>query len=200
MLRVAKQGVFVGQLHQAAQIHHTHLVTHMAHHGQVVTDEQIRQAALALQVFHDVEHLRLHTHIERRGWLITHQKLGCGGQGAGYRDALALSTRELVWVLDHIERRQAHRLEQLGHTGLELFGIADQAVLFERFTNDVVHRPARVQAGVGVLENHLNALAHGLGMVRLESRVGVLPVKGQAAACGLVQAHQQAGHRAFAAA
>jgi hypothetical protein len=30
-----------------------------------VADEQVSQAALALQVFHDVEHLRLHAHIQR---------------------------------------------------------------------------------------------------------------------------------------
>jgi len=83
VLGVAKQGVFVGQFHQSAQIHHAHPVAHMAHHGQVVADEQIRQTALALQVFHDVEHLRLHAHVERRSRLVAHQKLRRGGQCTG---------------------------------------------------------------------------------------------------------------------
>ena len=47
-------------------------------------------------------------------------ELGLGGQGAGNGDALALAARELVRVLDHVERRQAHRLQQLAHTLFEL--------------------------------------------------------------------------------
>ena len=65
--------------------------------------------------------------------------------------------------------------------------------------HNVFHGPPRIEAGIRVLENHLNALAHGLGIARLKSRVRILSIKGQTAACGLIQAHQQARHRAFAA-
>ena len=73
-------------------------------------------------------------------------------------------------------------------------------MLLERLTNDVFHQPARVQAGVGVLEDHLDAAAHGLGISAFEGGVGVLPIKSEATARGVVQAHQQAGHGALATA
>jgi hypothetical protein len=48
----------------------------VAHHRQVVADEQVGQALLALQVLHDVQHLRLHRHVQRRGRLVADQELG----------------------------------------------------------------------------------------------------------------------------
>ena len=63
-----------------------------------------------------------------------------------------------------------------------------------------LNRPPWIQAGIGVLENHLDALAHGLGIARLEGGVRILSIKGQAAAGGFIQAHQQTCNGAFAAA
>jgi hypothetical protein len=94
--RLREQVGLVGQFDQAAEVHHADLVGHVPHHRQVVRDEQIGQPALALQVLHDVEHLRLHRHVERRGRLVADQELGLGGQRARDRDALALAAGELV--------------------------------------------------------------------------------------------------------
>ena len=63
-----------------------------------------------------------------------------------------------------------------------------------------LNRPPWIQAGIGVLKNHLDALAHGLGIARLEGGVRILSIKGQAAAGGFIQAHQQTCNGAFAAA
>ena len=103
--RLAEQGVLVGQLDQPAQVHHADLVADMTHHCEVVRDEEVGQAAAALQLFHDVEHLGLHAHVERRGWLIADQKLRRGGQGPGDRDALALAAGKLVRVFAQVLRR-----------------------------------------------------------------------------------------------
>ena len=73
-------------------------------------------------------------------------------------------------------------------------------MLAERFADDGLDGPARVQAGVRVLEDHLDAPAHGLGIGALEGGMRVLAIKSEAAARGLVQAHQQASHRALATA
>ncbi|MNV11203.1 hypothetical protein D3C71_1017590 [compost metagenome] len=103
-------------------------------------------------------------------------------------------------VFHHVQRRQAHGLEQFTHALLELSLVGDEAMLLERLANDVFDQPAGVQAGIRVLEDHLDAAAHGLGVVALEGGVRILVVKREAAACGLVQTHQQARHGAFAAA
>ncbi|MCY1370951.1 hypothetical protein D9M69_580710 [compost metagenome] len=66
--------------------------------------------------------------------------------------------------------------------------------------NDVFHAPARVQAGVWVLENHLDAAAQLAPFGCLERRMRVLPVELEATAGGLVQAHEQSRDGAFPAA
>ena len=53
---------------------------HVAHHGQVVADEQVGEPQPLLQVAHQVQDLRLHRHVERAGRLVAHQELRVGGQ------------------------------------------------------------------------------------------------------------------------
>ena len=72
-------------------------------------------------------------------------------------------------------------------------------MLFEGFAHNGLDGPTWIQAGIRVLENHLNAFAHGLGIVRFEGRMRVFTIKREATPGGLVQAHQQTGHRTFAA-
>ena len=81
----------------------------------------------------------------------------------------------------------------------ELFA-RHQAVLAQRLGHDVQHLPARVQAGVRVLEDHLHAPAHRAQRRPVTQRGRVLAVELHASARGAVQAHQQPGHRALAAA
>ena len=200
MARVGKQRLFVGQLHQTAEVHHAHLVAHVAHHCQVVRDEQIRQPQPALQVFHDVEHLRLHAHIQRRRGLITHQKIRLRGQRARDRDALTLAARELVRVFGHVQRAQADRLEQLADPLFEFLGIGDEAMLGQRLAHNVLHDPAWVQRRVRVLEDHLDAPTQPQALRRLEGGMRVLPVKRQPAPRRRVQAHQQFGNGTLATA
>ena len=73
------------------------------------------------------------------------------------------------------------------------------AMFMQGLAHNGLNRPPWIQAGIGVLENHLNALAHGLGIAGLEGGMGVLPIKGQAAPRGLIQAHQQTSNGAFTA-
>ena len=200
MARVAEQLVLARELHQPAEVHHADLVAHVPHHRQVVRDEQVREAALALQVLHDVEHLRLHAHVQRRGGLVADQEFRLGGQCPRDRDTLPLPAGELVRELLAVLRRQPHRLQQLGHLVLELRFVGDDPVLLERLGHDVLHRPARVQAGVRVLEDHLDAPAQLAPLRRLERGMRIVAVEGEPAARGLVQPHQQPRHRALAAA
>jgi hypothetical protein len=85
------------ELDEAAEIHHADAVAHhVPHDREVVADEQVGQPELALQVLHQVQDLRLHRDVERRGRLVADQELGVGGQRARDRDALALAAREFV--------------------------------------------------------------------------------------------------------
>ncbi len=199
--RPREQLGLVRQLDQPAQVHDADLVADMTHHRQVVRDEQVGQALLALQVLHDVEHLRLHRHVQRGRGLVADQEFGLRGQRPRDRDALALPAGELVRKLLHVGTGQPHRQQQLADLGAQTRGVAEQTVLAQRLADDVQHLPARVEAGIRVLEDHLHAPAQGaqIGGRRLE-HPRVLAVEEDCAAGGFVQAHQQPRHRALAAA
>jgi hypothetical protein len=65
-------------LDDSPALHHGHPVGDLLDDTQVVGDEQVRQAELALDLFKKVEDLRLHADVEGRGRLV-----------AGDGDALA---------------------------------------------------------------------------------------------------------------
>ena len=66
------------------------------HDLQVVADEQVAEAALALEPAQEVDDLRLHREVERRGRLVEQDELRLERDGAGDRDALALAAGEFV--------------------------------------------------------------------------------------------------------
>ena len=76
--------------HLAAH-HHQHAVAEIAHHRQVVRDDQDRDAALAAQRRKQVQKLRLHRHIEPGHDLVCDQDARHGAERARNVDALALA-------------------------------------------------------------------------------------------------------------
>ena len=64
--------------------------------GEVVGDEDVGDAELALQALQQVDDLRLHRDVERRDRLVADDQRGLDRERAGDRDALALAARELV--------------------------------------------------------------------------------------------------------
>ena len=98
MQRLAEQRVAVGHLDDAAQVHHRDAVADVAHHGQVVRDEEIGQAQPLLQVHQHVHHLRLDRHVEGRDRLVADHQAGLQRQRPRDRDALALPAGELVRI------------------------------------------------------------------------------------------------------
>ena len=79
-----------------SEVHHCDPVGDVAHHAQVVSHEDVRQAELVLEVVEQVDHLGLDGHVQRGHGLVQHYQLRVDGQGAGDADALALAARELM--------------------------------------------------------------------------------------------------------
>ena len=92
------EGLAIGDLDDAAEVHHGDAVRHLAHDRQVVGDEDVGDAELVLQVLQQVDDLRLDRHVERRHRLVADHDLGTQGDGAGDADALSLAAGELVGV------------------------------------------------------------------------------------------------------
>ena len=84
----------------------------MAHHGEVMADEEISQAELVLQVTHQIEDLGLNGNIERRGRFVADDEFGFGCQRAGDGDALALAAGKLVGKFQAVIGMQADEIQQ----------------------------------------------------------------------------------------
>src|SRR5215467_2561617 len=83
-------------LDDVAQVHHRHPIADVPYHRQIVGDEQVRQVELLLELLQQVDDLGLDGHVQRRHRLVTHNKLGVDGQGAGHPDALPLPAAEFM--------------------------------------------------------------------------------------------------------
>ena len=94
-----------------------------------------------------------------------------GGERPRDRDALALAAGKLVRKFRAVVGMQADQSEQLADAIPDLALALDQVEGADRLGDDGVDPEARVEAGVGVLEHHLDAAAQPLAHLRL-LRVG----------------------------
>jgi hypothetical protein len=67
----------------------------MAHHGEIVGDEQVAQAKVMLQLAEQVQDLRLNRKVQRTDRLVADHELRRRHQRPGDSDALTLAAREL---------------------------------------------------------------------------------------------------------
>jgi hypothetical protein len=70
----------------------------LPYYREVVRNEEVGQAAVALEVGEKVEHLRLYRNIEGRDWLIADDERWLDRQRSRNSDALPLASGELVRV------------------------------------------------------------------------------------------------------
>ena len=85
----------------------------MADDVEVVRDEDVGEAEVALQVLEQVEDLRLHGDVERGHRLVADDQLRVDRERAGDADPLALAARELVRKAVVVLGVEADDLEQL---------------------------------------------------------------------------------------
>ena len=85
--------------------------------GEVVGDEEERDAELLLQVLQKVHHLRLDRHVEGADGLVGDDQLGPYGERAGDSDPLPLPAGELVRIAVVVLGVEADHLEELLDAG-----------------------------------------------------------------------------------
>ena len=125
----------VGKLDNAAEIHDGDARGDVLDDRQVVADEHVSEIEIAAQIREQVQDLRLHRDIERRGRLVADDDLGPHDEGAGDGDALALPAGQLARIAVHEARRQADALEHRADGAAPLRRGAD-AVHLERQGDD----------------------------------------------------------------
>ncbi len=121
-----------------------------------MADEEHRQAETGAEVLQQVQDLGLHGDIERGDRLVGDDQLWLHGERPGDADALALAAGEFMWIAVGMLRLQADELQEFGDAPAALRA-AGEAVGVQRLADDAADAQARVEAGVGVLEDHLHA-------------------------------------------
>ena len=183
------------QLHDLAQVHHGHAITDVAHHRQVMGNEQIGEAKLGLQIFQQVDNLRLNRNVQGRDRLVADDELRIDGQGAGHADALALAAREFVWIAVDEIRVETDDLQQLRHALATALLVA-HIVHVQRLTHDVAHGHTGIQRRVGVLEDHLHLTALMAQFFTLHGGE-VLVLEEDVAGRGVIELQDRAPGRGF---
>ena len=155
----------ISQFHKATKVHHADACGDMRYHSEIVRDKKIGKAKFALQVFHQIQNLRLHRHIERGGGLVADQKFRVGRERTGNRNTLPLTAGKLMRKLFCVQRREADLREQFVYTLFEGNGIGNQVMRENGLRDYLSHPPTRIQARIRVLENHLKAFAQVLQLI-----------------------------------
>ena len=88
----------VGQFDNLSQVHHCNAVSNMAHHAQIMRNEEVRQIKLLLQSLQQIEYLRAHGDIKCGHRFVENNKFWIDCQSARYCNTLSLSTTKLVWI------------------------------------------------------------------------------------------------------
>src|SRR5262249_33994315 len=129
--------------------------------------------------------------------LVGDDQLRVESERAGDADALALAAGKLVRKRVHELRPQANALEQRRYALALLLGPAD-AVDDQRLAHDLTCRHPRGERRVGVLVDHLQALAIGRNGLGIEAG-DVHAVDADGARGRLEQLQERASHRRLAA-
>ena len=146
-------------LDNPAQIHDSNIVRQVIHHRKIVGDEQVGNAEFTLQMFEQIQYLRLHRHIKRGSWLVADQQLWLHGQRTGNGNPLPLPAGKFMRItVDRIIRQT--NLAQQGANGLLSVKLVSgnpqgQHALGQNFPD----AQTWIQRGKRVLKHHLHFLS-----------------------------------------
>jgi hypothetical protein len=136
-------------LDDLSRLEHEDVAADLAHHREVVRDEEDRDAEALAQVAEEPEDMRLDAGVEGARRLVADEDVGCEREGARDRDALALPARELVGEAGGVLGGESDGLEERDRLRPAL-GAAPDPVDPERLGDDRPNALARVERPAGV--------------------------------------------------
>jgi hypothetical protein len=141
-----------------AEVHDRHAVGDVAYDAQIVRDEEVGQTEAHLELAEEIQDLGLNRDVEGRDGFVANEELRPGGERTSDADALLLTARELVRIAVLERAIEPDALEELEHAGAALVSWK-RAVKLDGLAHGVADGPARIEARVGVLKDHLELLA-----------------------------------------
>ncbi len=185
--------------HDSTAIQHQDLVAQVTDDGEVVADEQQREAVTVAQFPEQVDDLRLHRHVERAHRLVADQEPRPGDDGARDRRTLALPAAQLVRVARAEARVEADFLERGSHPGIPGGAALPALEGDERLRHALRDVHARIETADRVLEDHLHLAPHAPQPDRVVEQHG-RPAPLDRASRRLEQTENRARQRRLAAA
>src|SRR5579875_1372835 len=186
MMGALVERVAVGQFDDLAEIHHRDPVAHLADHGEVVSDEEVREVQALLEVAQQAQDLGLDRHVERRDRLVEDDERRLDRDGPGDADPLALTAAELMGIALDMFRAQLDHTQQFGDPVLPLPPLI-QVMDRQGLGDDLPDRQAGVQGSERVLEDDLH-LPSERAKLLLWQIPDLLALEANPAGCGPFQA------------
>ncbi len=139
------------------EIHHRDPVRQLAHHRQVVRDDEVGDVTVGLQPPDEVDDVGLHGDVQRGQRFVEDDQFRIGGQGPGDGQSLFLPARERGREPVGVDGVEAHPKHEIGDGALGLgLRVAERS---EWFGDDVEGGEARIESVRGVLEDDRHLLA-----------------------------------------
>lgn len=136
-------------------VHDGYVICHVVNNGEVVGNEDHGEFHFPDELLEEIEYLGLDGDIQRGDGFVCDDEVWLGGKCSGDGDSLALSAGELVRVLAAEAGIESYPF----HEGVDGFlqGCFTQFRMAARdgLCQCAENRIARVQRGVGILEDHL---------------------------------------------
>ena len=149
-------------LHDASEVHHRNAVAQVAHHVEVVGDEQQGEIELAAERRDQVEDLGLQRYIESGHGLVGEHE----GRAEHHRPRdggpLTLAAAQLVWITFGIADPEPHRLQDPRDL-LPARAPIPLTVDVEGLGDQIPDPHPGIQRSTGVLKDHLHGPAHRFG-------------------------------------
>ena len=162
-------------------------------------NEDIGQAQILLQLFEQVQNLRLNGNVQRGNRLVANDDFGVHRQSAGNADTLTAAAVQLMRIYIGIALCQTNGTHQLQGTLFNRFPALNQLMLDNRLADKLHNGFTRVQRRERILENHLHFLAQWAHF--LTAQLGdIVALEDDFAAGGLNQLQDAAAGGRFTAA
>ena len=156
----------IERLDEASVLHHGDVFDELGHHGKIVRDEEIGQAALAPEPAQQLDQLRLRQDVERRGRLVEQKEARLEHERARDRDALALAAGKLMRIAEAELRIEPDRSERRRDPPRGIVEAVHERRLGERAR----HGLARMERARRVLEYELHDAATRADIERRKRR------------------------------
>src|SRR5688572_15117185 len=197
--RTIEQRIAVGDLDDAAEIHHRYPLADVPDDAEVVPDEEIGEAELVAQLLEQPDDLRLDRDVEGGDRLVAHDEVRPEGKRARDADALALAAAHLMRIAVYRTRRKPADRQQFAHLPQARGAVGFDAVHQQGLADDLLHGHPRIERAVRILEHRLDSPAECERPSRVEAR-DVLAVEADLAGRRLVELQQQTADGGFSAA